>query len=120
MNDTQTTEISSTSDGNISSPFSTMADVRAANRALGHHFFERDTMRFFESRVESALYAGRYFITSEKAGFRETQRKFTIREVTPDGYIKTVGEFCAYDFIENARDEARRLAAGSYPWQQTQ
>lgn len=34
--------------------FKTMADVRAANKAIGHHYFERSTMRFFDSRVDSS------------------------------------------------------------------
>lgn len=99
--------------------FQTIAEVRQANRAIGHHFFDRSTMRFFASRVESGLYAGRYFITSEKAGFQSEQRKFTIREVGSNGEVKTVGDtFNEFLFIEDARDRCRELAKGQYAWQQ--
>jgi hypothetical protein len=97
--------------------FKTIADVRAANRAIDHHFFDRSTMRFFASRIESGLYAGRYFITSEKAGFTSEQRRFTIREVMPSGEVKTADDsFNKFLFIEDARDRCRELAKGSYPW----
>jgi hypothetical protein len=88
--------------------FKTMADVRDANRANGNFFFSRDTMRFFASKIESGLYGGRYFITSEK-NFDGSQRFYTIREAKPDGDISTVGEFRAYRNIEGARSRCREL-----------
>ena len=92
--------------------FKTIAEVRQANRAIGHHFFDRKTMAFFASRVESGLYAGRWFITSEKAGFTSERRTYTVREVMPDGKVNTVGEFCKYHIVEDARDRCRELAKG--------
>ncbi len=89
--------------------FRTMADVRRANKAIGNHWFERDTMRFFDSRVESTLYGGRYFITSEQ--FHGSQgslpRRFTLRRVEPDGSIEDESAFQAYSTIELARVAAR-------------
>lgn len=91
--------------------FQTIAQVRQANRDAGNHFFDRSTMRFFASRVESGLYAGRYFITSEKAGFDSQQRRYTIREAMPDGDVRTVDDsFNKFRFIEDARDKCRELA----------
>lgn len=46
--------------------FDDLWDVEEANRRAGQHFFSPDTMRFFKSRVHSALYGGRFFVTSEK------------------------------------------------------
>ena len=70
--------------------FSTMAAVRAANKAAGHHFFDRDTLRFFGSKIECKLYAGRYFVTSEQPP--HGPRVWRVREAQPDGTIDTVGE----------------------------
>jgi hypothetical protein len=91
--------------------FSSISDVRTANAEAGQHFFDRSTMRFFASRVESALYAGRYFITSEKTGFSDNgTRKFTVREAHADGRVTTYGEtFNKFMFIEDARDLCREL-----------
>lgn len=47
------------------SPYKTLADVRAANAAAGFRFFDRGTMKFWNSRIESTLIRGRFFITSE-------------------------------------------------------
>jgi len=74
--------------------YRTMADVVAANRAIGHHFFDLNTMRCFHSRIESRLIAGKLFITSEKGP--EEIRKYTVREAQPDGTIDTVGDFQQY------------------------
>lgn len=62
-------------------------------------FFGKDEMRNFGSRICQTVYAGRYFITSEK-NRNESSRRYTIREVVAeDGekpYIHKVGEFGAY------------------------
>lgn len=89
--------------------FSNMADVRTANRELGHHFFERDTMRFWRSRVCSEVIGGRFFITSEQFG-DDSPRLYTVRECEDDGSIRTVGEFQQYRTREAAYAEARAMA----------
>lgn len=93
--------------------FKTMADVRAANKALGHHFFDRDAMAFFRSRIESELYGGRYFVTSEQyedsKGNREA-RRYTVRMVQDSGDVDTAGEFQAYPSLGIAREVAKDLA----------
>jgi hypothetical protein len=92
--------------------FDTIADIRAANARAGHHFFEPATMRFFRSRIESTVYGGRYFVTSEQfaMGAHKDPRRFTVRMANDDGTIDTVGEFQAYSTLEVARATARELA----------
>ena len=34
----------------------TIADVKQVNKDAGYYFFSRDTMRFFGTQIESALY----------------------------------------------------------------
>jgi hypothetical protein len=79
-----------------------MAQVKAANKAIGNHWFERSTMRFFNSRIESGLLRGRFFITSERREL-DFPKRYTVREVLADGDIKTVGEFQGYTDLELAR-----------------
>lgn len=88
--------------------FKTISEVRAANRRIDNHFFDRDTMRFFKSKIESGVYGGRYFITSEQ--FREdSSRRYTIREAKASGEVNTIGAFQAYYSLEDARQNAREL-----------
>lgn len=88
-------------------PFQTIGDVKAANAEAG-------AMRNFRSRVESDLYGGRYFITSEQFvpfdGINPEPRKFTIREARPDATIRDVGGFQAWTSKRAAIHECRRLA----------
>lgn len=89
--------------------FKTIADVRAANKASGHHWFDRSTMKIFGSRVESGLYGGKYFISSE-LDFHGNDRRYTIRIARANGEIADGSDFRQFAFIEDARDEARKLA----------
>lgn len=91
--------------------------INQYNHYNSGHFFDRDTMRFFASRVTENYrrVSDRvaYFITTEKAGFSDTRRVATIRkaELVPytrerDGYetlkveIETVGEFARLSLYE--------------------
>ena len=89
--------------------FRNMADVKQRNAELGHHFFDADTMRFFQSRVGNTLYCGRYFITSERneGTYYDTRareyvsydygRKYSVRKALPTGEIVDVSGFQAFD-----------------------
>jgi hypothetical protein len=84
-----------------------MADVRAANKAIDGHWFDRATMRFFQTRIESTVYKNGTFITSEQSP--HGSRKFSVRRAMADGRIDTVGEFQGYRTKEAAREAARRV-----------
>lgn len=95
--------------------FDDIAHVKAANRNLGHHFFERDTMRFFQTRIGSTLHGGRLFVTSERddsygAPAWDGQRRYTIRRANSDGSIHTVSGFGEYATSAAANAAAARLA----------
>lgn len=81
--------------------YTDMADVRAANEATGGHWFERGTMRFFNTRICSRLIAGKRFITSERGPDERT--RYTIREARPDGSIDTIGEFQQFGTLAAAK-----------------
>jgi hypothetical protein len=98
--------------------FRTVADVRRANAAIGHYFFDRDALRFFGSRVGSTVYGGRYFVTSERDEAISSrfpaawngERRYTVREAAADGSVSTVGAFGAYATGAAARRVAEALA----------
>ena len=105
--------------------YRTIEDVKAANRAVGGHWFDADTMRFFHTRIESGLIAcdwqaasdnvaatprkGR-FITSERC-HEGDDRRYTIREAQPDGSIETIGRFQQYSTRDEARAEVLKEVA---------
>lgn len=91
------------------SGFRTIADVRRANREAGQHFFDRDTMRAFGSRVVSSLYAGRFFVTREygEGSNYPGPVKYHVREAEPSGRILSHERFAT---LEDAREAARNLA----------
>ena len=85
-----------------------MADVRAANKAIGHHFFDRASMKHWKSRIETPLYANGCFVTSE-AMEDGGRRYYTVRQAMPDGRIKTIGEFMQWGMLEYAIGVAKRV-----------
>ena len=91
-----------------SGTFLTITQMKFANASRGHHFFEPATMRFFNSRILSRVYAGRLFVTSER---REAYcpRLYTIRAMADDGAVFTVGEFQQYASRREAMAAAQKL-----------
>ena len=76
--------------------------IKRANDELGHFFFSDGAMRFFNSRIHRNIYAGRFFITSERYDSK-TPRLYTIRRANDDGSIGDVGEFQQYKTAREAR-----------------
>lgn len=90
-----------------------MSDIRQANKASGHHFFDRPTLQFFNSRVERGPYQGPggiFFVTSEKYD----RRVYNVRKFYPEsGRVKTAnGKLDWYTSLDDARDAAKELAKG--------
>jgi hypothetical protein len=89
----------------------TIGDIERKNSAAGQHFFDADTLRFFSSRIQDAVIAHRYFVTSEKPPHSE--RRSTIRCIMDDGSCETVGEFLQFGAPAQAfRALEKALAAG--------
>ena len=93
--------------------FVSMYDLRGAVAESGSHFFDRDTLRFFRSRIGSKLYGGRLFVTSEQAG-DDSPRRYTIRMVRqyldrPMLDVTKVGGFQHFRTYDAAHSTARRL-----------
>ena len=97
--------------------YASLADFIDANGRAGHHFFDRDTARFFRSRWDDGrMYGGRFFITSEQfegSNGRRAARAYTVRIANLDGTVGgDVGEFQAYATLAQARKAANDAAAG--------
>ena len=86
-------------------------EIKDKSQKLAKHFFNQDTMRFFKSRISELTWKiekSIYFITSEKNRY-EDPRKFTIRESTELGDIKTIGEFQQYFTLSQARKGIKEI-----------
>lgn len=83
----------------------TMAEFIRLNKRRGQHWFDRDTIRFFQSRF-GPLVKGRYFISSEKSPY--DVRKWSIRKVNwKTGQVDTISEFGGFKTESQAK---RRLS----------
>lgn len=69
-------------------PYKTIDDIAAANKAAGHKFFSPEMVRQYFSSVECQPVDGRFFITSEKAGWNDP-RTYTVRSCDDEGNIIT-------------------------------
>jgi hypothetical protein len=103
----------------------TLDQIKRAAQSAGSHWFDRDTLRYFQSRISDNVYpvpGGALFVSSEKfRGLYEPdgERRYTVRSCTAGGRIETVGEFQQYASRDAAHNAARRLVAGGYSlWEQ--
>lgn len=97
-----------------------ISGLMEAVRRSGSHFFDKDTMRYFKSRIDDVTFTGPdgwYFVTSEKheSAFAQINepRKYTVRRlsVTPnDLRLYELGGFQAYPTLRRARTAARHAA----------
>lgn len=87
--------------------FSSISAVRKKNKESGYNFFDRKTMKFWDSKIESTLYKGCLFITSEKKGPSDETRHFAIRQAFANGNIIT--HVPRYSTLESARDAIRGI-----------
>lgn len=97
----------------------TISEIRAANKAAGHYFFERATMRAFNSVVYPNVYQGSggiYFITSEQfqdgRGYKGP-RLYKVRRFNVDGDITNDPLKKDFHFKDDARIAARMAARGN-------
>lgn len=76
------------------------------------HWFDRDTMRFFKSRIMSNIFPSKtaiYFVSSEQNDNRP--RLFTVRKYDiKNDDISTIGEFQGYESKTKALTSALNLA----------
>ncbi len=80
------------------------------------HFFDKDTMSFFSSRISELMWkkgSDIYFITSE-ADKGDVQhggsvRAFTVRKIDADGDIDKIGEFQGHTTLSDARSEIKDI-----------
>jgi hypothetical protein len=93
--------------------FASMRDVRECARICSSHFFDKDSMRFFNSRIGDSAYGdgkgGAYFVTSEKGP--SNVRSYSVRRYDPKRCgIETVGKFQQYGSAKTAQTAAKRAA----------
>ena len=83
--------------------------IKSHNTVQGYYFFNENTMRGFKSRVHSDVYGGCVFVTSEKnSSWRfDYPRAYTVRMITENGSIETIGEFQGFDTRYSAHAYAK-------------
>ena len=100
----------------------TMQDLVRVSQEKGSHFFDRDAMRCFQSRVSDRLYPAAdgtvVFVTSERfeSGKRRDPRRWSVRRFDP--VTGTVAEVSAFQAFKSAHaaHKAAAEAVGHVPW----
>jgi hypothetical protein len=96
-----------------------MGEIIQISKDKGSHWFDEDSMRFFNSNIDFLVYksdVGKYyFVTSEKYtgqfGGKSQPRRWSVRRFDKEtGNVTTVGEFQKYRSLKEARQDAIILA----------
>lgn len=80
-----------------------MRAVREANRDAGHFWFSPESLDFFNTIIESDLWHGQYFVTSETPE-ADTPRRYTVRFVKSNGHIVTLGNRREHETLQAASE----------------
>jgi len=93
----------------------TLDQIKRNAKACGSHWFDKDTMRFFRTRLSGKVYpakSGRcsFFVTSEQGP--HGGRAYSVRKAC-GCKIDTVGEFQGHSTLKRAQTAARKAAARS-------
>ncbi len=87
----------------------TISEVKTIVTANGSHFFDKDTMKHWGTRIETSVFKNGCFVTSEN-DFWGTKRFYTVRRFNGKSIV-TIGDFQQYKTKEAARDAARAYKA---------
>ena len=96
--------------------FYTIDELARAHAEAGGHWFDPSARRFFRCRLSSEVVPvsdGWLFVSSEQfvsSRGRADRRRYTVRKMTPDTDVLTVGEFQQYASWSGACKAMRRLA----------
>ena len=87
-----------------------MNDVIRHNKKVGQHFFDKETMKYWGSRVETELFPNNTFVTSEDT-YDRNGRLYTVRMYDPNtGRIKTLNSFQEFDNLRDAENFAKNYS----------
>ena len=91
--------------------FNSIFEVKSHNRNQGYHWFDADTLRWFNGKVYDVLFGSCVFVSSEKENYSRftpnPQRQYSVRVAMNDGSIERYG---VYDTKRQADREAQWLA----------
>lgn len=77
------------------------------SKRYGNYFFDPDTIRFWNSRVEAGMFPNNTFVTSED-NFDRSKILYTARKYDWDNHsVETIGEFQQFATLEEAVRFAR-------------
>ena len=79
-----------------------MTELKRRHKAGGGIFFSRSAMQFWNSKIESPLMGGKYFVTSEGS---DITRRFTVRQAVANGdrvEITTLSDYQEFETLDEA------------------
>ena len=82
-----------------------ISEMKEKNEAAGHHWFSKENMRLFGTKIEVPPNKKGLFITSEYKGAGIKERAYTIRYFDKHtGHVDTVNEFQQYETLDKAKE----------------
>lgn len=90
--------------------------LRKLNQKAGYHFFDKKTIKFFDSNIETYPSNPYFlFITSERDKPRQKVRYYSIRRFDPKSYkVENISEFQQFGTIEKAKKALDRYKTNQY------
>jgi len=91
-----------------------LEEFKERNRAKGFHWFEPDTIRFFNSVITNFDIITGYFISSERQHDTD-ERRYTLRRADfASGNVLTISRFQQYSNMRQAKAALKRALRGNF------
>lgn len=87
--------------GEIGKKFKTLTEVKNFHISKGGHWFDRDTMKYFRTKIHTKLIGGKYFIYSNQIPYEN--RIYKIAEATNEGNIFPITSAPRFENINDAK-----------------
>ena len=83
----------------------TMGQMKKLNKEAGQHWFDKDTMEFFNTVIVTKPNVANMFITSEHNGNGERMYTWRVFDVRTHK-VETLSDFMQYKTLEDAKKDA--------------
>lgn len=92
----------------LTGPWLSIPGLRRAHEGRGGHWFSKESMGFFGTKIHGGILHGRYFITSERQDAWGTRRRYSVRIAEKSTRIDTLGELGEHHSYSAARASLER------------
>lgn len=90
----------------------TISEMKELNKQKGGHWFDKGSMNFFNTQIETQPNKENIFITSDRMNY-DDPKKYSLRWFNSETHdVVTLGDFNSYQSLDSAREARKEFTKG--------